>query len=130
MSNASNTDESAQTKDKTILQLKALQSKYKTDELLDQIYTGLMLKHQDWSKDFGPTVSGIALQEVLVAVVGRVISLSQDPIQVIQSFEQMLLNTVAYYVNRQTRPDALQILSGLIQFGAHVPSVSEQQRKS
>lgn len=128
MTDPAPTDEAQQVRDETFKQLKALQDRFHTGDILDEVFKDMMVRHQEWTKAFGPTVSGIALQEILVAVVGRVIALSQDPVTVLKSFDQMLLNTVAYYVNRQSRPDALQILSELMQLGATVQASADQRK--
>lgn len=114
-----------------VKRLKSLQDQYQTANLAEELYDQFMLKHGQWAETHGNTTAALALQEVFVAVIGRITSMAKDPIQVIQTFEQLLLNTVAYYVNRQTRRvDQLQILSGLMSLGAMVQSVSEEQRKT
>lgn len=114
-----------------ISQLRDLQQRYDLPNIVVTMFDDVMRHHAVWSVAYGPYVSSLAVQEVVIGVLGRIISMAKEPLLVIDTAEQMLLNTVTHYVHNQSkRPDQLQILAALLERGATVPAITEEQRKT
>ena len=112
-----------------IKQLKDLQQKAEINRILDISVKQLNDMAVHWSKSHGIVIASMVVQELMAASAGRILANTADPAQSVMLFHQLVLNTVAHYIQRSDREDQLQVLMDLIKHGAAVTEASPDEKR-